>query len=543
MSVAVLDFQNLSRDSADAWLGVGLSGELTSRLGQVSRLTVASRAAVQRLRNPASMRLADVGRSLNAVYLVNGSVQRSGPRLRVTVELVRAATGTQVWTDQFDRTETDLLAIQEAVASAVAAAVTGRLLPAERAVLGTTPTRNAEAYAAYVRGLALREVTGVRTSEWAALAAFERAVSLDSLFADAWAALALANARLYWEYADRSETRVERARVAAKRARTIAPDAAATHVALGYYHYFGRRDFGRALTEFAAALVREPNNATVQVAFANVARRQGDFERSLVGRTRALEIDPENIPGLVERALTYTWMRRFEEAERDLARALSLDPRHASDLYAMEAFISRDGTTRRAASRSAAIAADAPGLTARTFEDPEVVLPLLRLADDIQSAVLRMSPPDEPLARAGFFVSSAVVLAARHRDREAGESFDSARANILRLLDGRPTDDRYHAVLSFAYAGLTDCPRALAEGHRATELLPIEVDAMSGAVDLLLLAQVETTCGRADEATAHLETLMSRPAPITVALLRSDPVWTPLRGNPRFERLVAQNGR
>ncbi len=539
MSVAVLDFENLSRDTSDAWLGQGIAGELTSRLGRVGRLVVASRAAVRRVANPGTMRLPELGRALNAAYLVNGSVQRSGPRLRITVELSRAATGAQVWTNQFDRSESDLLVVQESVATAVATAVTGTLLPAEATTLATRPTRNPEAYAAYLHARALVSFAGTTTRIPEGVALLERAVAIDSTFADAWAELAQAHVQLYWNYQDRTARRVELARIAADRAKTLAPDAATTHIAQGYYYYWGRRDYAHALQEFSAALVLEPNNASVHGALANVARRQGSWDRSLVSRTRAVTLDPSASVDFFERGNTLGYMRRFDEGERDLARARELEPETAGDPYALSFFVNRDGSVRNVPDRAAAVASNTGALAFSLMKDPGIVAPLWRVSEEIQAAILTSAPPTDTLSRAGWFLMVGQVLALKGRPAEAAPVFDSARALLTTLVEQRPYDDGLHSGLSLAYAGLGSCDDAVREGERAAELLTVDDDALAGIQHILTLAEIEAKCGRWDQAAVRIEFALSRPGPITRTLLRLDPVWTPLHGTTRYERLVA----
>ncbi len=540
MSVAVLDFENLSRDTGDTYLSQGLAEELTSRLGQVSRLTVASRAAVRRLRDATAMPLSDVGRALNVSYLVNGSVRRSGSRLRVTVELTRASTGAQEWTSQYDRSESDLLAIQEAVATAVAQGVAGRLLPAERSTLAARATRNPEAHAAYLRGRVLAVSAQTAAQQLDAAAAFSRAIALDSSYAEAWSALSQIHAVMFWNYYDRSEERLAQARSTAERAAALAPDAATSHIALGYYHYWGKRDYPRAIQEFSAALAAEPNNADVHSALANVERRQGSWERSLVSRTRSLEIDPGNPLEVEERVLTFTLLRRFEEAERDIERAMALPgTRSLVHAYAVLGRLSQPGTPGRAEAGAANLMDHAGEILTASLKDPGILLPVFRTSALLQAAILRLSPPSSIDGRAAFFMGLGQVFDVQGRRAESHAAYDSLRAVVIQMLARRPDDDGFHATLATAYAGLGRCDDALREGQRATEMLPVSADAIAGPDRLRSLAEIELMCGRPEQAIDRLAYLLTIPSTITPALLRADPVYAPLRGNPRFERLVA----
>ena len=540
MSVAVLDFDNLSRDTSDTYLSEGLTEELTSQLGQLERLRVASRTAVRRLRDPSHMPLLDISRALNVAYLVNGSVRRSGPHLRVTVELLRAATGAQVWSSQYDRSEQDLLTIQEAVANAVATAVAGRLLPTERTVLTTRPTRSPDAYEAYLRARVLYgEAVAARQLE--AVALLERAVAIDSGFATAWALLSRVQSNMFWFYVDRSNERLERAKAAANHAAALAPTATETHIALGYIHYWGSRDYGRALQEFSAALVARPNDPEVHAAIANIARRQGSWEQSLSSRTRAIELDPQNRSEIVERGLTLLILRRFDEAEQDFNRALNPPDFLEAQMFAAALAVERDGNLQQAAPRVEFLAAHPEDFVGLTFHDPGALLPVWRAAGHHQAAILAWSPEPTAQGRALHYLVVGQALGAQGKRAEAAAAYDSVRTIIETLLTQRPLDDGFHAQLSLAYMGLGRCDDAIREAERAVELLPVSADAFTGPQRLQNLAEVDAGCDHAEQALDRLAYLLSIPSFVTRALLRTDPAYAALHANPRFAQLIGGN--
>ncbi len=540
MSVAVLDFDDLSRDTSDTYLSEGLTEELTSQLGQLERLRVASRTAVRRLRDVSHMPLPDISRALNVAYLVNGSVRRSGQHLRVTVELLRAATGAQVWSSQYDRSEQDLLNIQEAVANAVATAVAGRLLPMERTRLTTRPTRSPDAYDAYLRARVLYG-EGVPARQPEAVALLERAVAIDSGFATAWALLSWMHSWMFQTYVDRSNERLERAKAAANRAASLAPNAPETHIAFGYIHYWGSRDYGRALQEFSAALVARPNDPEVLAAIANVARRQGSWEQSLASRTRAIELDPQNRPEIVEQGITFLILRRFDEAEQDFNRALNPPDLLLSQVFAAALAVERDGNLQQAAPRLEFLVAHLEDFVDLTFDDPGASLPVWRAAGRHQGAILAASPEPTPQGRALHYLVVGQVLGAQGRHADAAAAYDSVRSIVADLLTHRPLDDGFHAQLSLAYMGLGRCDDAIREAERAVELLPVSADALTGPQRLQNLAEVESGCGRADQALDHLTYLLSIPSFVTRTLLKTDPAYSALRADPRFAQLIASN--
>jgi TolB-like protein len=536
-SVAVLGFENLSRDTGDTYLSDGLADELTSRLGQVGRLTVTSRAVVRRLRNAAEMAVPDIGRMLNAAYLLQGSIRRSGQHLRVTAELLRASTGAIAWSNQFDESQPDLLAIQAAVATAVAAAVVGRLLPAERTVLAERPTRSPEAYDAFLRGRALYLHSGSPAENMESQRFYERAVALDSMFVRAWTGLSIVHSYSFWNYYDHTDSRLALARETAARAAALAPGDAATHLALGYYHYWSSRDYGRAMTEFSAALVASPNDAEVHDAIANVARRQGDWAQSLASRDRSIALDSGNVNALVERATTLRLLRRFAEAERDTRRAMRQDPTRTlgfSDLAMVE--LARDG------------AVSAPGLADSVVAHLDdaldfvgQLLPLVRSLPAARAAAPAARRGQSPAVRATALLYASQALSVLGRDSAAAVVADSLRQMAEEFLTRRPDDDAFHAHLAAAYRVMHRCDDALREGRRTVEIMPLTKDAYYGGLRLMQLAEIEAQCGRADDALGHLTAVLAIPSQATRGVLRADPVWAPLRGDPRFQRLIAGN--
>jgi TolB-like protein/Tfp pilus assembly protein PilF len=319
-SVAVLYFENLGRDTADAYIADGLTEEVTSRLGQVSRLAVTSRMAVRRLHNAGNLPTADIGHALGAAYLVNGSVRRAGDRVRVTIELVRASSGARVWGDQYDRGTNDLLAIQEDIARAVATGVAGQLLPAERASLAARPTRNAEAYDHYLRGLRALRVSNPATT-LVAVDENERALALDSNFTDARANLALAyvdalNWAAYQPGASNAEY-LPRSLAAADRALRENPRLSQAWLARGVYYLFMRpRTFDGAEDALRRAVSLDPDNALAYHWLALTLRRLGDFDAAWGYYERASSIDPTLVLPLADRGFIAYQRRQYAETIR-----------------------------------------------------------------------------------------------------------------------------------------------------------------------------------------------------------------------------------
>ena len=328
-SVAVLYFENLSRDTSDAYLADGLTEEITARLGQVGRLVVTSRTAVRRLRNAATMSTPEIGRALGVSYLLNGSVRRSASRLRVTVELVRASSGVQAWSSQFDRSQADLLAIQEEIAVAVAAGIVGQLLPNERATLGRRPTRNPAAYDSYLRGS--RAIWDVDPRSTAlAIAAFETALRLDPGFTAARGRIAYAYGwALNWNQPLPDipvESLPARAQAAAERALAEDSTSADAWSGMGFVRFLrDPPDYPGALAAMRRAVALDSTNVFVRQSNAVLLRRMGAFDAAAAEYHRAIELQPGLSQVVGDLGFIAYSRRRYREAAGWYDSALALN--------------------------------------------------------------------------------------------------------------------------------------------------------------------------------------------------------------------------
>ncbi len=324
-SVAILYFENVTRDTADTYISDGLTEEITARLGQVERLAVTSRTATRRLRGVTTLSTAQIGRQLNAAYLVNGSVRRQGTRLRVTAELVRASSGRLVWSQQFDRTTADLLSLQEEIALAVAQGVTGRLLPAERVRLAARPTRDPAAYDLYLRGrasAAQNTEAGLRR----ALDLYRGALAIDSTFAQAWAGIAAAWNMLSDAYVAPLVAERE-VRDAASRALALDSDLADAWAAHGSALAILDYDFPTALREMRRAVALDPTSPDAGFAFAQLAcvlpsvRAEG-----LAAIERIIAEDPAAPLPVWQRSVSLYFLRRYDDAIAEYRHLQAIAP-------------------------------------------------------------------------------------------------------------------------------------------------------------------------------------------------------------------------
>ena len=334
-SVAVLYFENLSRDTSDAYIADGLTEEVTSRLGQVNRLKVTSRTAVRRLRNASSMETSELGRALNVSFLVNGSIRKAGDRLRVTVELVRASSGSRVWGDQFDRGTADLLAIQEDIAREVATGIAGQLLPAEQAKIAKRPTRNAQAFDHYLRGRRILSIVAPSSLE-PAIHEFEAALRLDPSFTLARGFIAQAYAlSVNWNWATSyltADTLIARGLAAADRA--IREDSTSPEgwIARGIVLGFARPvAFEGSLESFRRAMALDSNNVQAFQWYAIMSRRLGHFDDAIAAYHRAIAIDPTESQSQADLGFIDYTFRQYRDAVRWYDSSLVIDPQRWPD--------------------------------------------------------------------------------------------------------------------------------------------------------------------------------------------------------------------
>ena len=535
-SVAVLDFENLTRDTADVYLVEGLAEELSAQLGRVERLVVTSRTMVRRLPGRATMTIPDVARALNVSYVVVGSVRRSGPRLRISVELLRAATGVQTWSEQFDRTGADLLDVQDAIASAVASGITGQLLPAERASLAVRPTRSPEAWDAYLRG---RDATG---NVEAVVQDLQRAVAIDSTFAAAWAQLAIVHARVFGLYTDRSAARLELARQAAERARVLAPRDHKTHLAQGWVHSRATRDYARAVREFEAALRLQPDDPEVHFSLALVARSQGRWDAAAASFNRAIALDSSDGAYWGQFGLTLLPQRRYLESRERNAGALRRGNRgFPVFLDELLAEIGVRGTAQPTPVVLDSVVARAAAVPGGLVTSPGRTFPVLRSFNQVGQAVLGAGYSAGPDRRAGHHLARTTVLSQLGRSAEAAVEAESLIVAAQAQLRLWPDDDAFHALLAYGYSALGRHAEAIRAAERAVALLPVSADAMLGPDRVQTLAEVLVAAGEHERAIDRLAYLLAIPSFLSRWMLAADPVWAPLRGNPRFERLAAGN--
>jgi serine/threonine-protein kinase len=542
--IVVLPFVNLGR-AEDEYFADGITEEITARLASTDRMHVIGSTSANVYKDR-KRTIAEIGRELGVDYVLEGSIrwQKSprGPRrVRITPQLVSTVDGTHLWAGIYDEPLDEIFRVQSDIAQKVVQALDVTLPAASRGRGTAAPTRNLQAYDYYLRGNDyMRRGTEERGAQ-AAMRMYEKAVELDPTFALAYARLSRMHSRMYLSHHDRSEDRLAQAKRAVDRAFALQPDLPEAHHSLGTYYFIGYLDYERALREFAIAEAGRPNDSDIFLARAVLRTRQGKFREALEDFEKARQLDPGSSVVAGNYAQAYDWIRDFAHAEALYDRAITLAPDRANP-YFMKAglYLRWDGSTRRAR----AVLEEAE--TARAIDDPLVLFAgvLVDVFDQrYEQAIGRLSArTPEVVEDQNRFIPRALLYAQvyglmRRHDLEQAY-YDSARSFLSTKVRERPADPRLRSALGIAYAGLGLKQEAIREGEIAVELLPISREARRGYFRLVDLARIYTMVGEHNSAVDRLQSLLSTPGHLTPAWLRIDPTWDPLRGHPRFERLV-----
>jgi TolB-like protein/class 3 adenylate cyclase/Tfp pilus assembly protein PilF len=548
-SIAVLPFENRSSDKENAYFAEGIQDEILTRLSKIADLKVISRTSTQHYKSsPENLR--DIAKQLGVAHILEGSVQKSGDTVRVNVQLIKAANDYHVWADTFDRKLTDIFSVESDVAKAIADQLRAKLTGREEQEIAAKPTDNPEAYDVYLRGLAYTLKTfPTRTNALGAQKYFKEAVRLDPKFALSWALLSIVEARGYITQSLRPTVALcEEARQAAETALTLQPNLGEAVLAAGSYHYACLKDYDAAVRYFGQARQFLPNSSRIPESLAYVARRRGQWDRSEAYFNEAQRLDPRNVNLFAQHAVNDICLRRFSDALRKLDQALNITPDDLDILVQKAAIAQAEGDLPRASTLLAPLhlAADDPeGVETQVYQ----AILERRPARVISSLKEILAKPDPALSyfngELRFWLGWAQEVAGDHVG--AQETWRQARRELERFLKEQPNNYSLIGDLALTNMGLGDKAAALAFSERAAAAVPIEKDAVTGPIPIEILARVAARTGDPNRAIVALQKLLSLPydgalglgVPLTPALLRLDPMFDPLRNDPRFQKLVA----
>ena len=547
-AIAVLPFQNLSADGPHAYFAGGLHDELLTQLSKVAALSLRGRTSVMGYAGTTKS-IPQIAEELQVGVLVEGSVQVVGERLRVNVQLIDAATDEHLWAESYDRTLDDAFAIQSDVAQRVVAAVGAALTSTERQGLSESPTANEETYRLYLQGREYQTRPGfLRPNVEIAQQLYERALALDPDFALAHAALSEAHGTMYWFGYDPVPARAARQRVEAEAALRLAPGLPQAHGAMGWAHYWGRRDYRRALEEFAIARQGLPNDARLAASIGYVHRRLGNWDEVHAAFETATRLDPRDAHLFVDLGgATYFLMHRYADALRAFERALSLAPDlHVATVYRGLIHVYWHGqldTLRAILSR---LPSDAELSSYGTAPHERMRLLLWERQPDSLLQALRAERVSV-FEGQRYFRPASLYAGWAHQLRgnaaAARAAFDSARVLLDSVITELPDDWRMHAARGLTLAGLDRRDEALGEARWLRQSVEYREDARTGPAVAEERARILAQVGQADGALDEVERLLADPSELSVHTLRLDPRWDPIREHPRFRALMAEYAR
>ena len=544
-SIAVLPFENLSGDKANAYLATGIQDEIMTRLARIADLKVISRTSTQHYESRPG-NLSQIAKQLGVANVLEGSVQKVGEQVRVNVQLIRADHDSHLWAGTYERKLTDISGVESDVAKLIAQSLHAKVSGREEKALGVKPAANSEAYDAFLRGLAAEgESTDSVYSTQKAISFFKRAVHLDPGFALGWSRLSRAHSNLYPSFADSTEA----AKRALETAQKLQPDLSETLLALACYQFSELHDYNAARTTFLRARKMLPGVAEIPVALAQIARHRGRWEETVAYYDEALVLDPRNTELLAESAGNYSDLRRFDNALRQYNRALDIRPNDV-DLLALKAGIYQaQGNLTEAAKCLEGVNALTPSYEAVPQKVEQLIFERnYRGAVELLETRFAQFQFGSELEVGIFeeFLASSRLLAGDIPG--AKSSAEQARKFLEVLCQNQPDNDFPAIFLARAYAILGEKDSAYKEANRVTTLLQNDAVRHPGAEENL--AVIEASFGDNARALSIIAHLLQIPyqsshyaTPVTPALLRLDPTWDALRSDPTFQKLCQDAAR
>jgi TolB-like protein/Tfp pilus assembly protein PilF len=550
-SIAVLPFQNLSEEKQNEYFAEGVHDEILTHLARIADLKVISRTSAMQYKSGAPRNLREIGQQLGVAHVVEGSVQRAANKVRVNAQLIDARTDAHLWAQTYDRDLADVFAIQSEIAKAIADQLQAKLSPNEKRAIEQPPTTDLAAFDLYSRAKSLLLTAGFSATAEAdlrkAIELLDEAVKRDPSFFDAYYQLAWTHEYLYAvRGSDHTPARLALAEAAVQAATRLRPDAAETHLARAQYLYFGLRDYAGALAELEIARRALPNDPRLFELTGYILRRRGQQEEGLQNLQRAVELDPRNFDTLQEIAGSYLFLGRYAEAIAALDRALAIVPDNVETRATRgEYYLYWKADTRPLHQTIDAILAQGPSAIASAAYSWFACALAERDPAAAERALVALG--DNPCWGESTIVLSRSfgegLLARMTKDEaRARTAFEAARAQQEKIVQAQPDYGPALCVLGLIDAALGRKDLALDEGRRAIALTPVEKDVNNGSRVLQYFAITAAWAGEKELALQQLEAGLRAPAAslmLSYGALKLFPVWDPLRGDPRFEQIVA----
>src|SRR5436305_4107873 len=549
-SIAVLPFENLSRDPDNAFFTDGVQDEILTGLAKIADLKVISRTSVMQYKSGVARNLRKIGEELGVVHVVEGSVQRVANKVRVNAQLIDARTDAHLWAQTYDRDLADVFAIQSEIAKAIADQLQAKLSPSEKMAMEQPPTTDITAFNLYshAKNLFLTAFASLngRADLLQAADLLKQAVARDPLFFQAYCQLAFTEINIYG-VVDPSPEYLAEAEAALQSAARLRPDAGETHLARARNLYWGYLDYDGALHELEIASQSLPGEDWIFSLKGYIERRQGRWEDCVRNLERATELDPRNVLTLQQLALTYEQLRRYAEEKSTFERILAFEPNDPVT-RSLHAFVELDSkadtrplhevidSIRDKNPAALSSVADNWLLCAFAERDPVAATKdLIALGEN--RAALGPFTNGEVLNRP--FMEGVIARIAKD-DGRAQAAFTAARAEQEKIVQAQPDFGPTLCVLGLIDAALGRKEQVLREGRRAVELCPSEIDALRGIAMVKYLAMIAAWAGEKDLACEQLAIAIRKPGDLSYGQLKLMPFWDPLRGDPRFEKIVEE---
>src|SRR5881392_1044670 len=544
-SIAVLPFASLSENKSDAYFAEGVQDQILTNLAKVSDLKVISHTSVRQYKTGAERNMREIGRQLGVAYIMEGSVRRVRDRLRINAELIDARTDAHVWAETYDRTAADLFAIQNELAQSIVNQLKARLSPRQKAEIEERPTQDLDAFELYVQAKAIVDsyinATDVRAELLQALKSLDEAIKRDPNFVSAYCYAARANDLLYFFDLDPTQDRILLAETAVNAALRLRPDSAEAHFARGDYYFRCLRDYDRAQEELAIARPGLPNSTPFFILSGYINRRRNHFGEAERDFSTAFALDPRNPNAYNLLADTYVLERRFPEAVHVYDNVLAAGEQTPIVRFRRASCILwRTGDTgpfREILTKYPDMEFAGGQTPARSWM--AILDGNYAEAERVLTASARQDFQDIDFSF--YFPKSwyqAMVARAKGDSARATAAFRECREILAQRLVVRPEHARTIAVLAQVDAGLGQKDLAIREAQHAIDLMPISKDIYDGALVLEGLAQVYVWSGDRDRAIELVQKLLTIPGYINYGRLKLHPLWSPLRGDPRFEKIV-----
>ena len=541
--IAVLPFENLSDDKEDAFFADGVQDDILTKLAKIADLKVISRTSVMHYRGKRDLR--QIGRALGVSHVLEGTARRSGGKVHVNAQLVDTRTNTEMWADGYDRNLEEAFAIPSDIAQKVAEELDAKVSTAEKVAIERKPTADLAAFELYTQAknlLLTSFSSSARAKLLEAADLLDQAIGHDPSFFEAYCELVHTHGLLYFFGLDHTPARLALAEAAVQAAFHLRPDADEAHLARAENLYHGHLDYDGALAELDIARQSLPNDSRVFAVKGYIQRRQGRWEESTRNLERAIDLDPRNFFMLQQIALSYGVLRRYPQEIAALDRALAIEPADVDTKVALAAVqFHWKANTRPLHQAIDSIRATNPGTLPSVAND---WLSCALAEDDIGAARNALDAFGEiPLTDYAVHLNrplmEGIMARMSNDDNKAHAAFVAARADQEKIVQGQPNYGPALCVLGLIDAGLGRKEEALREGRRAVELLPVEKDAINGPLMIEYLAMIAGWAGDKDLACEQLPIAIRPPSSISYGQLKLLPFWDPLRGDPRFEQIVA----